>query len=73
MGVLAHFGDTISDQTVNNLLKRHGLPPAPERKTTTTWEECISTSMDVLPIPLLITPMAKGGKSMRLWEKRGLV
>lgn len=31
-----------------NILKRHGLPPAPERKTTTTWKEFIRTHMDVL-------------------------
>ena len=41
-------GYTISDQTVGNILKRHGLPPAPERKTTTTWKEFIRTHMDVL-------------------------
>jgi len=29
-------------------LKRHGLPPAPERKTTTTWREFIRTHLDVL-------------------------
>ena len=34
-GALANLGYTISDQTVGNILKRHGLPPAPERKTTT--------------------------------------
>jgi len=33
---------------VGNILKRHGLPPAPERKTTTTWTEFIRTHMDVL-------------------------
>jgi hypothetical protein len=30
------------------MLKRHGVPPAPERKTTTTWKEFIRTHMDVL-------------------------
>ena len=41
-------GYTISDQTVGNILKRHGISPAPERKTTTSWEEFIRTHMDVL-------------------------
>jgi len=41
VGALANLGYTISDQTVGNILKRHGLPPAPERKTTTTWKEFI--------------------------------
>jgi putative transposase len=35
-GALANLGYTISAQTVGNILKRHGRPPAPERKTTTT-------------------------------------
>jgi putative transposase len=47
-GALANLGYTISDQTVGNILKRHSLPPAPERKTTTTWKEFIRTHMDVL-------------------------
>ena len=36
-GSLANLGYGISDQTVGNVLRRHGLPPAPERKRTTTW------------------------------------
>jgi transposase InsO family protein len=48
VGVLANLGHTISDQTVGNILKRHGIPPAPERKTTTTWKEFIRTHLDVL-------------------------
>jgi putative transposase len=48
VGALAHLGYTISDQTVGNILKRHGLLPAPERKKTTTWHEFIRTHMDVL-------------------------
>jgi putative transposase len=48
VGALANLGHTISHQTVGNILKRHGVPPAPERKTTTTWKEFIRTHMDVL-------------------------
>src|SRR3977135_2203581 len=48
VGALANLGYTITDQTVGNILKRHGIPPAPERKTTTTWTECIRTHRDVL-------------------------
>jgi transposase InsO family protein len=48
VGALANLGLTISDQTVGNILKRHGIPPAPERKTTTTWKEFIRTHMEVL-------------------------
>jgi transposase InsO family protein len=48
VGALANLGYTVSDQMVGNILKRHGLSPAPERKTTTTWKEFIRTHMDVL-------------------------
>jgi putative transposase len=34
-GALANLRYQISDQTVGNVLRRHGLPPAPERKRTT--------------------------------------
>jgi putative transposase len=47
-GALKHLGYTISDQTVGNILKRHGLQPAPERKKTTTWKEFIESHMEVL-------------------------
>jgi putative transposase len=41
VGALANLGYTVSDQTVGNILKRHGIPPAPERQTTTSWKEFI--------------------------------
>ena len=47
-GALAHLGYDISDQTVGNILKRRGLPPAPERQKTTTWKAFIRTHMEVL-------------------------
>ena len=48
VGALANLGYTLSDQTVGNILKRHGMAPAPERRTTTTWSEFIRTHIDVL-------------------------
>jgi transposase len=48
VGALANLGFTTSDQTVGNILKRHGIPPAPERQTTTTWKKFIRTHMDPL-------------------------
>src|SRR4029434_2870961 len=41
VGALANLGYTLSDQTVGNILKRHGIPPAPERKHTPIWEEAL--------------------------------
>ena len=47
-GALANLGLTISDQTLGNILKRHSIPPAPERKKTISWSEFIRIHMDVL-------------------------
>jgi len=48
VGALKNLGYRVSDQTVGNILKRHGLTPAPERKKTTTWREFIRTNQDLL-------------------------
>jgi putative transposase len=64
-GALANLGYTISDQTVGNILKRHGIPPAPERKTTTTWKEFIRTHMEVLVATEFFTA--------EVWTRGGLV
>ena len=47
-GALANLGHEISDQTVGNVLQRHGLPPAPERKRTTTWAAFIRSHLALL-------------------------
>src|SRR5215475_14431659 len=64
-GALANLGYTISDQTVGNILKRHGTPPAPERKTTTTSQEFIRSHMDVL--------VATDFFTAEVWTTAGLV
>ena len=47
-GALANLGYAISDQTVGNVLRRQGLPPAPERNRTTSWTDFIRTYMELL-------------------------
>jgi transposase len=47
-GALANLGYEISDQTVGNVLQRHGLPPAPERKRTPTWAAFVRTHVALL-------------------------
>ncbi len=47
-GALKHVGYSLSDKTVGNILKRHGLQPAPERQKTTTWKAFVRAHMDVL-------------------------
>ncbi len=47
-GALSNLGYEVCDQTVGNVLPRHGLPPAPERKRTTPWADFIRTRLDLL-------------------------
>ena len=48
VGALANLGHEVSDQTVGNVLRRHGIPPAPERKRRTTWAEFIRIHLALL-------------------------
>ncbi|PYT77133.1 MAG: hypothetical protein DMG40_24550 [Acidobacteria bacterium] len=48
VGALANLGHRISDQTVGNILKRHGLSPAHKRRQTVGWKDFIRSHMAVL-------------------------
>ena len=48
VGALGNIGHHLSDQTVGNILRRHGIAPAPKRGQTTTWKDFIRRHMDVL-------------------------
>src|SRR5215470_9018536 len=48
VGALTNLGYTISDQTVGNILKRSGIPPAPVRKKTRSWSEFIRIQLELL-------------------------
>jgi putative transposase len=41
VGALANLGHDVSDQTVGNVLARHGIAPAPKRSQNTTWKDFI--------------------------------
>ena len=41
VGAVANLGHEISDQSVGNILRRHGIAPTPKRKQSTTWSEFI--------------------------------
>ena len=45
---MANLGYVISDQTVGNVLRRYGLPPAPERERTTPWSVFIRSHLALL-------------------------
>jgi putative transposase len=48
VGALANLGFLLSDQTVGNILRRHGLSPAPKRKQAICWKDFIRSHMEVL-------------------------
>jgi len=48
VGALANLGHEISDQSVGNILRRHGIAPSPKRKQSTRWSEFIRSHLDVL-------------------------
>src|SRR4030095_3735991 len=47
-GALANLGHQVSDQTIGNILKRHGIAPAPKRSQSTSWKDFIASHMAVL-------------------------
>jgi putative transposase len=47
-GALANLGHRVSDQSVGNILRRHGIAPAPQRSQVTSWRDFIAAHMNVL-------------------------
>lgn len=48
MGAAHNLGYHISDQTVGNILQRHGFGASPEQRRHTTWASFIRQHQDVL-------------------------
>ena len=48
VGALKNLGQKVSAQTVGNILRRHGLSPAPKRKQVICWKDFIRAHMEVL-------------------------
>ena len=64
-GGLANLGHAISDQTVGNILKEHGIEPAPERKRQTSWTTFLQSHRESLG--------AIDFTTIEVWTKNGLV
>ena len=47
-GALANLGHDVGRGTVANILRQHGIEPAPERQKRTTWNEFLKAQWDVL-------------------------
>ena len=48
VGALANLGYTVSDQTASNILRRHGIAPAPRRSRTMSWKDFLAAHRSVL-------------------------
>ena len=64
-GALANLGHIIAPNTVKNILKRHGIEPAPEREKRTSWTTFLKSHWDVMAATDLFT--------VEVWTPRGLV
>ncbi len=64
-GALANVGFYISDTTVKNVLKAHGIEPAPDRQDTGSWSTFLKSHWDVLAAIDVTT--------IGVWTKGGLV
>ena len=45
-GAMSNLGHVLAHSTVANILKRHGIEPAPERNRKTTWKEFLTRHWD---------------------------
>src|SRR5947209_14366425 len=45
-GALSNLGHILARTTIANILKRHGIDPAPERSRKTTWKEFLTRHWD---------------------------
>jgi hypothetical protein len=64
-GALANLGHIIAPNTVKNILRRHGIDPAPERRKHTSWKTFLKTHWDVMAATDFFT--------VEVWTPRGLV
>jgi putative transposase len=63
-GALDNLGHIVGSTTVSNILKEHGLEPAPDRKRQTTWRSFLNAHWDSLS--------AIDFTTVEVWTKGGL-
>jgi hypothetical protein len=64
VGALVNLGHPLSDQTVGNILRRHGVPPAPQRKHTVSWKDFIRIHLAFLPKTVGLGALSAGAIQM---------
>jgi putative transposase len=63
-GALSHLGHTIARSTISDILKRHGIEPAPERNRKTTWKEFLTRHWELI--------VAADFFTVEVWTRKGL-
>ena len=61
---MANLGHEVARSTIANILKAHGLEPAPERQRKTTWKEFLSWHQEVI--------VAADFFTIEAWTRQGL-
>src|SRR5215471_768995 len=64
LGALSNLGYRIARGTVANILKQHGIEPAPERNRKTTWKEFLSRHWELI--------VAADFFTIEIWTRKGL-
>ena len=64
LGALSNLGYHIARGTVANILKQHGIEPAPERKRKTTWKEFLNRHWELI--------VAADFFTIEAWTRKGL-
>jgi len=63
-GGLSNLGHDIARSTIAEILERHGIEPAPERRRKTTWKEFLSRHWQLI--------VAADFFTVEVWTRRGL-
>jgi putative transposase len=63
-GALSNLGHEIAGSTIAEILGRHGIEPAPERRRKTTWKEFLTRHWELI--------VATDFFTVEVWTRRGL-
>ena len=64
LGAISNLGHNLGRGTIANILKKHGIEPAPERIRKTTWKEFLTRHWELL--------IAADFFTVEVWTRRGL-
>jgi hypothetical protein len=64
LGALSNLGHNLARGTIANILRRHGIEPAPERSRKTSWKEFLSRHWELI--------VAADFFTVEVWTRHGL-